>query len=596
MIVPVDQVADKLFDYVIIGGGASGLTLAVRLSEEPFVSVLVIEAGEANLDDPAILAPSRLGSHLGNPKYDWSFKTVPQASLGGREVPFNRGKGLGGSSAINFLLYHIPDKSDINAFEELGNKGWNWDVLQHYYRKSEAFAPPTDEHPARAYELPSHGSNGPLTVAYGKTVSNFELPFQQTMKTLGVDPNKDPTTGTWLSPATIDPQKRLRSYAANKYYQPNSSRTNLTVIVSSHVTKIVNEIDGDGRATAVGVQFKCEEGTFSVRVGKEVVVSAGTLELSGIGDKDILRAAGVEVLVDLPGVGSNVQEHVFAGVTSELRDDVVADHLTLDMLRDPEELVRQSEIYEASGGGVLGMVISSMAFLPLSALDPDKYSAREAGITQLVAERAASKAGSPGLHKQHQIQLAHLASREPSCEFILGPRSTAIPNPPVLGKHYLTLSAFVNHPLSRGTIHIKSKDALVHPSIDPHYFEEEFDLVSFVEQIKYCRRVLNQEPLKGLLAGTELNPGPNVQSDDEIAEYLKSAFSSTWHTVGSCSMLPLSDGGVVDNNLKVYHTNNIRVVDVSVTPLHIGAHLQATAYALGELGADILKGKNMSDG
>jgi len=153
------------------------------------------------------------------------------------------------------------------------------------------------------------------------------------------------------------------------------------------------------------------------------------------------------------------------------------------------------------------------------------------------------------------------------------------------------VSTLLNHPFSRGSIHIASNDPLVPPNIDPHYFEYEYDLLQLVEQIKFGRKILDQEPLRKLLTGNELIPGPDVQTDEQIADFVKSALSTTWHTVGSCSMLPLADGGVVDSSLKVYNTNNIRIVDMSVIPLHIGAHTQATAYALGELGADIIKGK-----
>ncbi|KAJ6589202.1 alcohol oxidase [Mycena capillaripes] len=604
MIVPASQVGNKTFDYVVVGGGTSGLTVAVRLSENPSVSVLVIEAGPPNLDDPAILTPAAMGTHLGNPKYDWAFQTVPQASCHDRSIDFNRGKGLGGSSAINFFAHHRPPRSDIDAFGELGNPGWNWDLLEPYYAKAENFMQPEHKHPFLSYDLARRGSQGPLTIAYSSTMSNFEGPFLKALKGLGVDLVEEPfageTNGAWMTPVTVDPKERIRSYAANKYYQPNASRENLTVIVASHVTKIVTEVDAEGLATAVQVLFHCEDAAHAVGVGKEVILSAGAimspqiLELSGIGDKDILQAAGVTPIVHLPGVGCNVQEHIFTGVSSELRTDVLPNYLTFDLLRDPEELVRQQKLYETSGTGVFGMSQAFMAFLPLASISPDTYSAHWDSTAAAIATWASSGNISEALNKQYQVQLEHLRQREPTCEFVLSPRSMAGPNLPAPGKHSLTIAALLNHPFSRGTIHIKSGDAFIPPVIDPHYFEEELDLVSFVEQIKYCRRILDQESLKSLLTGKEINPGPHVQTDEQIAEYLKSIFTTTWHTVGSCSMLPLRDGGVVDHNLKVYHTSNIRVVDVSIIPLHIGAHLQATAYALGERGADIVKGKDVS--
>ncbi|KAJ6470163.1 alcohol oxidase, partial [Mycena vulgaris] len=579
---------------LIFGGQTSGLTVATRLSEDPSVSVLVLEAGAANLDDPKLLTPAVFGTNFGKAEYDWAFKTVPQESCHNRSFPFNRGKGLGGSSGINFFGYNRPARSDIDAFEELGNVGWNWDLLERYYAKSEHFIEPVVKSEAMSHDVVHHGMNGPLVVAYPSVLSSFEAPYQMAMRNLGIDLIKEPfsgnTKGTWLSPVTIDPENRVRSYAANKYYQPNSSRANLIVVVSAHVTKVVTELDQDNFATAVKVVFLSDQATHTVQVRKEVILSAGfvygypyILELSGIGDKEILRAAGIQTRIHLPGVGNNVQEHISAGVICELRRDLPPEYLNFDALNDPKELLHQQELYKTSGTGIFATGSTCITFVPLAAIS-SAHDSLQASLAQVITDGIATKQISPSLQKQYEIQLKHLQDREPSCEFKLGPRYIPGPIPPVPGEQYLTMTAFVNHPFSRGSIHIASNDPLVPPNIDPHYFENKYDLLQFVEQIKFCRKIFEQEPLKTLLTGTELNPGSDVQTDEQIAEYLKSATSTTWHTVGSCSMLPLADGGVVDNTLKVYNTTNIRVVDISVVPLHIGAHLQATAYAIGELG------------
>ncbi|KAJ6570079.1 alcohol oxidase [Mycena vulgaris] len=534
MIVPAKEVSTKAFDYIV----TSGLTLAARLSEDSSITVLVIEAGAANLDDPDILAPVAAGSHLGKPQYDWAFKTVPQESCKDRSLPFNRGKGLGGSSAINFLQYHPPCRSDIDAFGELGNAGWNWDLLKDYYIKSERFIKPIETSDAMSYDLTYRGINGPLAVAYPSTMSNFEVPYEMAMHNLGINLAREPTKGTWLTPVTIDPEERVRSYSANKYYQPNACRQNLTVVVSAHVTKVVIELDENGCATAVEVEFMSEEALYTVAcIHGEIFHSSLIL--------------WIETRVHLPGVGNNVQEHVFANVTCELRPEMASEYLSFDALNDPKERLRQQELYETSGTGIFATCPTCITFVPLASIK---------SVVKSINEGISSQQISASLQKQYQIQVKHLQDREPSCEFLLSPRFEPGPNPPTPGKQYITVAA-----------HIASNDPLVPPRIDPHYFEHAYDLLQFI---------LDQEPLKKLLTGTELNPGPEVQSDEQIAD-----------TVGSCSMLPLSDGGVVDRTLKVYNTTNIRVVDISVVPLHIGAHLQATAYALGEIGADIIKGK-----
>ncbi|OCH85039.1 hypothetical protein OBBRIDRAFT_829135 [Obba rivulosa] len=194
-----------------------------------------------------------------------------------------------------------------------------------------------------------------------------------------------------------------------------------------------------------------------------------------------------------------------------------------------------------------------------------------------------------GLRKQYEIQLKHIQDKVPSLEIIIAPG--AIFRPAVLDpqKKHLSLVFALNTPFSRGTIHIGSSDPLSQPVIDPRVFEQPYDLASLVELVKFNRRLAKTEPLKALLS-EEVWPGFKVETDEQIAEWVKNSIGTTFHTVGSCSMLPLEDGGVVDSKLKVHKTTNIRVVDLSVIPLHVGSHTQALAYGLAEQAADIIKG------
>ncbi|KAJ6485596.1 alcohol oxidase, partial [Mycena sanguinolenta] len=565
----------------------SGLVVATRLSEDPSVSVLVIEAGPANLDDPEILNPARFGNRFGNPKYDWAFQTVPQKLCKNRSFPFPRGKCLGGSSSLNFFQYHRPAKSDIDAFEELGNPGWNWELLERYYAKSEQFVEQVENRQMMATDFAHHGFAGPLVVGYPSVMSGFELPFQLAMENLGIDlaahPFSGDTKGAWFTPMTIDPIEGVRSYAANTYYQPNATRDNLHVVVCARVTKIVTEQNQNGSVTAVKVVFVCEHVRHSVKVGKEVILSAGyvrniawsILELSGIGSQTILERVGIETRVHLPGVGENVQEHCFSRVISgkyRITDRNIKTPFHFSPFSDDFCVLSQT-----SGMRMFGLAPTCMAFVPL------------ASVAKSINDGMFSQTIPPCLAKQYAIQLKHQQDREPSCEFVVWPFAYT-QDTPLPGKQYVCVATFINHPFSRGRVHIASSDPLVPPNIDPRYFECEHDLLQLVEQIKFCRKILDQEPMQRFVTGNEIRPGPQVQTDSEIADFVKPDMSSTWHTAGSCSMLPLADGGVVDRTLKVYHTTNIRVVDISVIPLHIGAHTQATAYALGELGADIIKG------
>ncbi|KAJ7663869.1 alcohol oxidase [Mycena polygramma] len=561
----------------------AGLTLATRLSEDPCVSVLVLEAGPANLDDPDIRwylrtlsdlvelmiaswsHPPNLGPDSVTLSTIGAFKRSHKNHATAGPSPLTdepSGKGLGGSSALNYMQYHRPSKSDIDAFGELGNKGWNWELLDRYYSKSEQFIQPVKNRETLNYALDHHGMDGPLAVSYPPILSTLEIPYEMAMQRLGIDFAENPfagnTTGTWLTPMTIDPAEGIRSYSANvtssfeflfdselrtsqRYYQPNASRENLTVVVCAHVTKIVTEVDEHGCATAVEVVFLNEEAHHIVKVGKEVILSAGTimspqiLELSGIGNTAILERAGIQTRVHLPGAGENVQEHVFASVYAGRA------HISFEFFK----LVIFSSLTiafsETSPTNFFGMAPTCVSFVPLASISPAHETLQEC-LTKSIYGGISSKQIPPSLQKQYDIQLKHLQDNQPSCEFILWPLFKPIPSDPIdvpaPGKQHLTTTALLNNPFSRGSIvscllHIASSDPLVPPNIDPKYFECEYgptelflaccliklglDLLQLVEQIKFCRKIIDQEPLKKFLTGVEIRPGPDVQTDEQIA-------------------------------------------------------------------------------
>ncbi|KAF8179476.1 alcohol oxidase [Pholiota molesta] len=600
MTASIEQVSGKTFDFIIIGGGTAGLTLAARLSEDTNVSILVLEAGAANLNDPMILTPALFGVHFKNPNYDWAFQTVPQKELGGRSVYWARGKTLGGSSALNFFQFHRPPKWDIDAFEKLGNPGWNWELLKKYFEKSSGFIPPSQKAEAVSYDITQRNTTGPLKYSYPLVLSGFEGAYHEALKSIGIHRLEDllfgETKGTWITPVTIDPRTQTRSYAANMYYTPNADRKNLTVLVSSQVTKInLHKDSADGIATATGVQFVHEGKAHVVHAKKEVILSAGAimspqiLELSGIGNKNVLNKVGIETLVDLPGVGENVQEHVYSGTTFEVRKEVEDQYTTFDCLRDPKQREEQKALF-AQGKGAFGMAPACMTFLPLANASPDSEALTQ-DLKQSIKAGVDANQHSPGLQKQYKLQLENIDRGNPTCEIVLAQSFSTTGALPEPGKKYITMTCMINHPFSRGNIHITSNNPLEPPAIDPHYFEEKFDLRLFVELVKLNRRLVTEEPFRNILTEGEVNPGLNTSTDEQIGDYLKKNFSTTFHTVGSCSMLPLEDGGVVSPKLKVYGTANIRVVDISIIPLHIGSHMQSMAYAIGELAADIIARK-----
>ncbi|TFK94202.1 GMC oxidoreductase [Polyporus arcularius HHB13444] len=598
MLATIGDVKDKSFDYIVCGGGTAGLTLAARLSEDPDTTVLVLEAGAANFDDMAILRPASYGSHFGNAAYAWDHNTIKQKLTGDNAHMWARGKGLGGSSGINFLCWIKPPAEDIDDIERLGNPGWNWNNFEKYIQRTEGFVPPTEDFKLRKglkLDASKMGTEGPLKIAYPATIEDAEQKVEETLINAGLSAAARPMNGqphgTYFAPLTYDPKTHTRSYAATAFYLPNQDRPNLTVLVNAHVNRVVPASASGPKFVAESVEFKHEDQIYVVRAKKEVVLSTGSvalkspqiLELSGIGNPNLLRRIGVTTKVDLPGVGTNVQEHMIVGVSFELRDDVKFD--TLDLLGDPEVAAKHLELH-STGEGLFTTGIIGFSFANLGEVTP-----RASEIIKAAEDKIMKNANSypPGLLEQYKISLERLKNGV-GCEFISFPGLNSRPNPPEKGKRYISFYVAMNHAFSRGTIHATSKDPSVDPEFDPRYFDEEVDLQVWVEMVKFCRNLRNISPLKEMTT-KEHNPGPDVQTDEQIVDWIKQVMSTTWHTASSCSMLPKANGGVVDPQLKVYGTENLRVVDLSVLPLHIAAHPQAAVYAIAEQGADIIKGK-----
>ncbi|TFY75596.1 hypothetical protein EWM64_g8416 [Hericium alpestre] len=536
MLVSVQDVSAKSYDYSIVGGGTAGLTLAVRLSEDSNVSVLVLEAGGANIDDPAILRPASYGSHLKNDDYDWNHRTTPQKYSGDVQYDWPRGKVLGGSSAINFMCWTRPPAAEIDDIERLGNPGWNWKNFKKYSDKLERFVEPTAEI-AKKHELRTEGwmtsKVGSIIAAFPGTLYTPELEFQKSLLKFGIPYAKDPfggdPKGPFLNPQTVDPVDSTRSYAVT------------------------------------------------------------ILELSGIGKKSVLEKLNIPIQLDLP-VGENVQEHMYIGVTFELRNEV--DTLSLDALRDPKALEKHVEL-QKKNEGCFSMGLMGYSSMPLQAYSPRADEIHKAAKDKILANK--DKYG-PGVFEQMKVHVDRLDRRAPGCEYVNFPGFLSFPNPPKPGKKYFTMLVAMNHMFSRGTIHSTSKDPCADPEYDPQYFKEQIDLDTFVECVKFIQRLKDTAPFKDII-GAEINPGPKCTTDEQLQDWIKKYMSTTYHTSSSASMLPKDKGGVVDPKLKasrtsfVYGVENIRVCDLSILPIHFAAHPQASIYAFAEQAADVIKGK-----
>ena len=315
------------FDYLIIGGGTAGLCLANRLSEDEDVTVGVIEAGPPVFNEPIVDVPARCGQAIGT-KYDWQFETTEQPGLGGRTLAWPRGKMLGGTSAMNFLCWNRACKEDYDAWEELGNPGWNWRNLKECFKRAECLTAPTPELKEKfkaLYNETDHGTAGPIQTNYQPYLSDTHEYWHETLKNLGVETNEahfgGSTVGTWTMLASVDPKTQARSYSATAYYRPVAGRTNLIVLTNAEVShieleKLTGGDDDDDKHVATGAYFSHSGKQYFSRASKEVILCCGSvgspqlLELSGIGNPEILHEAGIEVKVDNANVGENLQEHM----------------------------------------------------------------------------------------------------------------------------------------------------------------------------------------------------------------------------------------------------------------------------------------------
>jgi len=343
---------------------------------------------------------------------------------------------------------------------------------------------------------------------------------------------------------------------------------------------------------AVGVEFiKGEQKTTVKNVRKDIVLAAGAfqtpqlLELSGIGNKEILGKHGIETVVDLPGVGENLQDHVCVHSIVEIDSK----YETLDILFDPAGQAKHGELYKEKKGILSSVLAAALAFVPSNQFGTDA----EVKDWQSQVDANVDSHTLPGLKKQHVLQQRWFADpQQAQAELLQFPGHFPAPGQtPTPGKRYMSFVSALLHPLSRGTVHIASADPLAPPAIDPNYFSNPLDLELLTHILKYTLKVYGTEPFKGAVRAPVM-PGADVLQggDAALREYVKQWCGPVYHPVGTAAMMPMEDGGVVDAELKVYGTSNLRVVDVSIVPMEMSCHTQSIAYAIGEKAANIFRG------
>ncbi|KAI9170815.1 GMC oxidoreductase family protein [Paramyrothecium foliicola] len=576
----VVQPKPEVFDYIVVGGGTAGLTVATRLSLGlPDAKVLVIEAGGDGSDAEEIYVPGMRGRALGG-RFDWNLTTIPQPGLLDRSVIQPRGKVLGGSSALNFLTHNRAAEAEYDDWETLGNPGWNWDTMLAAMVKAENFTGFNSQY----YGSEGAGNSGPL-----QTVMNRVIPYHQnawipTLNNLGVETNRESlggdVNGVMYQPSTIDPKTWVRSYSANAYLP--IAGPNLKVWANTRVAKVnFRAVGQQQRATGVTL---ADGRTVTAR--KEVILSAGALqspgllELSGIGRADVLKTVGIKQIIDSPGVGENLQDHVRAQVSFQLRDNLTsADILVFNQTFAAEQM----ELYHEGKVSMWDYTNSAYAFT--------NWRQAIGRLGDLAIKRLARGAGdgSPA----HRANLRWLNNPSiPQLELIfqdgyIGDKGYPPAGSPLFGKSFFTLVNCLMHPFSRGSVHIASKNIADKPIINPNYLSHEHDVEALVNIIKYARKVAKTEPLRSFWVA-EYEPGVNTATDKQLRDYVRKTTSPIYHPSGTAALLPKKDGGVVDTRLKVYGTQNLRVIDASIIPVLVSAHITTAVYGIAERGAELV--------
>ncbi|KAK1850770.1 choline dehydrogenase [Colletotrichum chrysophilum] len=570
---------DDSYDYIVVGGGTAGVAVAARLSEGlPDSKILLIEAGPEAWDEPKINVPGMKGSTLAT-KYDWNFTTVAQTNVNNRVFSVNRGKVLGGSSALNLMSYDRSAAEEYDSWEALGNAGWNWETMIAAMKKSENFTGINTD----TYGSEGVGDSGPVKAVINRIIPEHQETWIPTMNTLGIKTNLESLGGNPLGvmyqPSSIDATHYNRSYSANAYVPIAGS--NLEILSDTTVVKVnLDQVGDEQQATGVTLQ----DGTV-IAANKEVILSAGSiqspglLELSGIGQASVLNSSGIAQVIDLPGVGENLQDHLRIQSSYQLKPE----YTSFDILRsNTTYAAEQLALWNAGEVSLYDYTGSGYTFTTWAqALGND---------SQMVA--LAKEAAGEDPSKVDAKKLEFMTNPAiPQLEVIFSDGYTGVQGypastSPLFGKGFFTLIAAIMHPMSRGNIHINPADTTGKPIINPNYFAHEHDLEAAIQAIKYCRKIATTEPMASIWE-SEYEPGLDVvQTDEQWKEFALNTTLSIFHPVGTCSMLPKEDGGVVDANLKVYGTSNLRVVDASVIPLLVSAHVQTAVYGIAEIAAE----------
>lgn len=530
------QHLDGAFDFIVVGGGTAGCLLAARLSSDPKQRVCLIEAG-GDGRSRAVDIPAGLVMAQRSPELNWRYQSAPQSRLAGRRIGYPRGKGLGGSALINGMVYFRGNPRDFDDWSAAGATGWSYREVLPYFRRSER----NENHP----DSPYHGRSGPMNVRTVTHPNPLNFAFFDALASLGVSPNADLNGADSEGSALRQLQIRdgVRDTTASAMLRPAMARPNLSVLTRAHATRVLLE-----EQRAVGVEAMTPEGFVTVTSRGEIVLCAGALQspqlllLSGIGDAAELAQAGIMPRHALSGVGRNLHDHLASPVH---RSTTIGDSYGVSWKAMPRNILQAAQYALSRTGPLANNIFEAAAFVKTR----------------------------DGLDRP-DVQLVFQAAKRPSPKF------------PFPVGHGYAISPVGLYPRSRGRITLSGPDPLAPPVIDPALLSAPEDIEPLIRGIRLARRVFDS-PTFARYRATETAPGTGRDSDEALADYIRTEAYTVHHPVGTCRM-GQDAGAVVDPELRVIGIDGLRVADASVFPSIVGGNTNAAVMMVAEKAADLL--------
>jgi len=524
-------------DFIVVGAGSAGCTIAARLTEDPGTRVLLLEAGGEDTNR-WIHIPLGFGKTFADPSVNWCYETEPDSGAAGRKVYWPRGKVLGGSSSINGMVYIRGQAEDFDHWRQLGNTGWSFDDVLPYFRRA--------EHQVRGGDK-FHGSGGPLAVSDVEHHPIAEA-FIASAVALGFERNDDfngaQQDGVGYHQTTTRNGKRCST--AVGYLNPARGRTNLQIVTNAYSEKIVVE----GKR-AVAVQYRQNGEVKTARARREIIVCSGAINspqlllLSGIGPAAHLAQFGIEVVQDLPGVGQNLQDHYSAPIKLKAKLPITVNDVMLSNVKK----LKVGMQYYMFKKGPLAMISSPAA-----------------------------------LFAKTRAELA-----TPDVKISISPFSADRPQDGLHKFSGFTTIAYQLRPESRGEIKLKSANPADPPAMIPNYLTDPVDQQTIVDGLKLSRRILSHPTMASFIA-EEFQPGPAVMTDIQLLDYARQRGGTVYHPTSTCKM-GVDAMAVVDPELRVRGIEGLRVADASVMPTVISGNTNAATIMIGEKLADLLRDK-----